>query len=342
MNAGMGDTIFAPAYQALINRGVQVEFFHRVTNLHLSEDKKSIASIDFDVQATTKKGGPYYPLHNIKTKKGDLPVWPKHPLYDQLVEGEELKKRDINLDSFWTPWHGKTKTLHAGKDFDQVVFGISMASIPFLCEELIDHSSAWRKMVDNVGTVRTQAIQLWLKPTTKELSGSAQSPIIDAWIPPLNTWADMTILLEEESWPGPQPGSLAYFCGPMEGGIPDPKDPKIPQAELNKVEHVADKMQSTYINTLWKNLASNGLPSGDVMLRFCRANIDPSERYVMSLAGSAAYRLRADQSGFENLVITGDWIRNGYNAGCIEASTWSGIQAANTILGRPLNEGVIS
>jgi uncharacterized protein with NAD-binding domain and iron-sulfur cluster len=61
---------------------------------------------------------------------------------------------------------------------------------------------------------------------------------------------------------------------------------------------------------------------------------------VQSPADTAKYRLAADKSGFANLVITGDWIDNGYNAGCVEASVWSGIQAANTILGLPLNQGV--
>ena len=39
-------------------------------------------------------------------------------------------------------------------------------------------------------------------------------------------------------------------------------------------------------------------------------------------------------------MITGDWIANGYNAGCVEASVWSGIQAANVIMGNPINQGV--
>jgi uncharacterized protein with NAD-binding domain and iron-sulfur cluster len=59
-------------------------------------------------------------------------------------------------------------------------------------------------------------------------------------------------------------------------------------------------------------------------------------------AESAKYRLAADQSGFANLVLAGDWILNGYNAGCVEAAVWSGMQAANTILGKPLNDGVWS
>jgi uncharacterized protein with NAD-binding domain and iron-sulfur cluster len=240
--------------------------------------------------------------------------------------------------------------LKVGKDFDEVVFGISLASVPYLCRELIaEKPETWGKMVDNVATVRTQAAQLWLKPTIEELGwktetykGKRITPIIDAWKSPLNTWADMTSIIDEEGWGDDKPGSLAYFCGPMPGGIPDPDRVDTPKVELAKVDQVVDSMLGGYVNTLWKNLGDTGLPESDVRLKFCRANIDPSERYVMSLENTAQYRLKADQSGFYNLVLTGDWISNGYNAGCIEASAWSGIQAANAVLGEPLDKGVIS
>lgn len=49
---------------------------------------------------------------------------------------------------------------------------------------------------------------------------------------------------------------------------------------------------------------------------------------------SDAYRLRPDESGYDNLVLAGDWTDNGLNAGRIEAATISGLQAANTVLGR--------
>ncbi len=342
MNAGMGDTIFAPAYEALINRGVKVEFFHKVTNLGLSEDRKSIETIEFDVQATTKTGEAYQPLFDLQTRRGKLPCWPRHPHYEQLNEGQKLKDENVNLESFWTEWKGQPKTLKAGEHFDVAVFGISLASVPYLCDELVQESKAWQDMVNNVATVRTQACQVWLNRDIESLGWKGKSPVIDAWIPPLNTWADMTVLKEDENWPGDELKSIAYFCGPMEGGIPDPGDPLVPGLELARVEESADELLSRNISTLWTSLGSGGLPKSDILLRYCRANIDPSERYVMSLAGSAQYRLRADQSGFSNLVLTGDWIHNGYNAGCVEASAWSGIQAANAVLGRPLNEGVIS
>lgn len=342
MTAGMGDSIFAPAYQALINRGVDVKFFHKVQNLGLSEDKTSIATIDVDVQATTKSGKPYEPLFDQPVEGGTLPCWPNHPLYDQLNEGDELQRQKVDLESFWTTWEGKTKTLKVGEDFDTVVFGISLASVPYLCKELIDASTQWQNMVKNVATVRTQALQLWLTPDIAMLGWTAKSPIIDAWIQPLSTWADMSILTKYENWEADEPGSTAYFCGPMAGGIPPKSDTDTPEKEHAKVVKTSEAMLSGPINTLWKALGDTGLPSSDVKLRYCRANIDPSQRYVMSLAGSADYRLRANEAGFSNLVLTGDWIRNGYNAGCIEASAWSGIQAANAVLGRPLNDGVIS
>ena len=62
-------------------------------------------------------------------------------------------------------------------------------------------------------------------------------------------------------------------------------------------------------------------------------NIDPSDRYVQSVPGTDRYRLRSDESGYDNLVLAGDWTDSGFNAGCIEAAV-SGLQAANALLGR--------
>ena len=63
-------------------------------------------------------------------------------------------------------------------------------------------------------------------------------------------------------------------------------------------------------------------------------NIDPSDRYVQSVPGSDKFRLRSDESGYDNLVLAGDWTDSGFNAGCIEAAVMSGLQAANALLGR--------
>jgi uncharacterized protein with NAD-binding domain and iron-sulfur cluster len=69
--------------------------------------------------------------------------------------------------------------------------------------------------------------------------------------------------------------------------------------------------------------------------QFWRANIDPSERYVMSVVNSSQYRLATDKTGFNNFYITGDWIQTGLNAGCVEAATMAGMQTSRSICGYP-------
>lgn len=137
MQAGMGDTIFGPIYEVLVKRGVKFEFFHCVDQLYVSDSNDNIETIDIDVQATLKNGT-YDPLVDIN----GLPCWPAWPNYDQLVEGEELKKDNINPESFWTTWKpvGK-KTLQRGVDFDIVVLGIPVGSHKYVCADRINKNS---------------------------------------------------------------------------------------------------------------------------------------------------------------------------------------------------------
>ena len=65
--------------------------------------------------------------------------------------------------------------------------------------------------------------------------------------------------------------------------------------------------------------------------QYWRANTGGSERYVLSLAGSIKYRLRANESGFRNLFLTGDWIDNHFNTGCIEATAMAGLVATGGV-----------
>src|SRR5262249_34540868 len=88
MQAGMGDTIFAPIYMVLRDRGVKFCFFHRVDNLALSPDKRSIASIRVGRQVTLKDTSKEY--QPITWCKG-VPCWPAEPDSAQIVEGDELQ-----------------------------------------------------------------------------------------------------------------------------------------------------------------------------------------------------------------------------------------------------------
>ncbi len=356
MQAGMGDTVFAPPYLVLKERGVKFKFFHKVEQLHLSEDKKFIDTIKVGVQATLKAGQEEYePLVNVK----NLPCWPAWPRYEQLEQGETLKERNINLESFYSDWENPASiTLKKGEDFDHVVLGISIGALPYLCQELAEANLAFKNMLNNIGTVRTQAMQLWLDQDLQALGWDQPSPVMDAYVEPLNTWSDMSQLIDKEDWPEGSVKNIAYFCGPMVGQVEPATDHVEPMRAMTRVWQASLTHVQTAMEYLWPNIKPKNntygidfqhfVSSGDQRTdmekfnaQFFKANIDPSERYVLSLKGTTAYRLRANESGFHNLTLTGDWIRNGFNAGCIEATTMSGMQAAYAVSGYPVLDSII-
>ena len=158
MQAGMGDVVFAPYYEVLKQRGVRFEFFSEVASLISAEDGSRIEEVVVERQAHVKDGKPYEPLVSVH----GLPCWPAEPDWDQLVD--EGLGRHRNFESPWPePVRvGEPIRLRADRDFDQIVFGLSMGSIPTVCRDLITRRPAWRDMVDNLATVPTQALQIWL------------------------------------------------------------------------------------------------------------------------------------------------------------------------------------
>lgn len=367
MQAGMGDTIFGPLYEVLKRRGVRFEFFHRVKQLHPSADGRTIERISIGRQATVKKprgqkGKPaakqarhYHPLVSIK----GLPCWPSEPLYDQLEEGGELRRlqRDghyADLESYWTTWKDVEElTLTHEKDFDLIVLGISLGALPLVCKEVIATKPAWQRMVRHVETIRTMGVQIWLRPSLRALGWPTPSPVLGGYVQPFDTWADMTYLIGRESWPAKEtPGNLAYFCGPLEDGVEPPyfTHPEFPQQENAALRRAFQDFLEHHTRALWPKAVKPGETglNWDLLVdpqnrkgaarldaQYVRANVNPSERYVLSVPGSTKHRLRSDESGFKNLVLAGDWTRNGINAGCVEAAVMSGMQASRAICGRP-------
>ena len=55
----------------------------------------------------------------------------------------------------------------------------------------------------------------------------------------------------------------------------------------------------------------------------------------MSVVNSTQHRIETDGSGFSNLYMTGDWIKTGINAGCVEAAVMAGMQTARAMIGYP-------
>ncbi len=327
MQAGMGDTIFAPLYQLLKERGVKFKFFHYVTHLGLGETATSIETIQLHQQAQLKVDT-YAPLIRVK----DLYCWPAEPLYDQLVNGDQLKAAQVDLECFWTQGtSGTSITLQRGQDFDLVLLGISIGALPYIASELIEANPQWQAMIQHLKTVPTYGAQVWFKPD--QANGIESSQLIGAYLEPFSTCADMSYLIKQETWPETMmPSKLVYLTGTLEDmGIPDPTHVNFPAQELTKLSDQFDEFMTSTAAYLWPQLHQKP-PSLSVQSHYLKANVSPSERYVLSTPNSYKYRLKAGESGFSNLFLTGDWIDNSMNSGCAEATVMSGMQAVRAIL----------
>lgn len=93
----------------------------------------------------------------------------------------------------------------------------------------------------------------------------------------------------------------------------------------------------------WDLLVAPDALKGPVRLlsQFWKANVDPSDRYVQSLPGTLRYRLDPGASGYDNLVLAGDWTQCGLNSGCVEAAVISGMLAANAIQQVPALDEIV-
>jgi uncharacterized protein with NAD-binding domain and iron-sulfur cluster len=352
MNAGMGETIFTPLYLALRHRGVKFAFFHRVRGLRLNEARDAVAAVDLDVQASVTAGPlDYQPL--LAPFRGLL-CWPNHPCFEQLAEGQEIERRGLNLESAWCDYRVAAKTLSVGPnlDCDKVILGVSVASLPAISQELAAASSRWRDMLAAIKTVQTQFCEIWMKRPVEQLRPGGSNVTAEGFIEPVDTWLDMSQVLPREGWPEPQ-GSVHYFVGPLaDQPEPPPETPSdFPAEQWKRVFDTMRAFVEDKIPTLWPLAHAPGEPGrfdwdlmrgpegarGAERLRhqYVRANVDPADRYVLSVAGSKRFRLRSDASGFGNLFLAGDWTLNGIDAGSVEAAVMSGMQASQGISGYP-------
>jgi uncharacterized protein with NAD-binding domain and iron-sulfur cluster len=247
--------------------------------------------------------------------------------------------------------------------FDTVLLGISLGALQDICQPLAAADPRWQQMVAKVGTVATFGAQLWMKKPLSALVPDPAAPLAQPAIfcgfdydgEPADSYADMTQVLARESWPADAaapPRSIAYFCSPLN----DAQDCEGTSGEQRSRE-IARKFLHTQAGVVWPgSLTPAGSFDWDLLCddrpapgsaearldaQFFVGVANRSDRYVASFAGSAQYRLRPDQSGFANLVPTGDWVQNTFNIGCIEATVMSGLQAANVLLGRPLGQGIV-
>jgi uncharacterized protein with NAD-binding domain and iron-sulfur cluster len=351
MNAGMGDTIFTPAYEVLKKRGVKFLFFHRVVGLELQGNRVHRIRISRQadiVESGTNEVAPdaaYRPLVCVEYRDGagtvfrePLRCWPSTPDFSQLENGEELEKNRIDFEQAGNTDSVERFELCDGTHFDHVVLAIPSSAFASVCPDLVAANPAIARMVREVRHVGTQAYQVWLKASPDNVGWQSLSPVLDRFplpvlgnfVDPLNTWSDMTQVLPAEQVPDAQ--SVAYFCGAM----PD-------SASKEELKEAAGKLLDAMAASFWTK-TQTGYRAFDRRLiasEYFRANTNPTDRYVLSVAGTTQHRLRVDQTGCENLTFAGDWTRNGLNVGAVEAAVTSAMQASHHISGYPRRADIV-
>jgi uncharacterized protein with NAD-binding domain and iron-sulfur cluster len=358
MQAGMGDVVFAPFYEVLRRRGVRFEFFHRLQNVRLGGEPgqpRYVAALELDVQAEVLGGRPYEPLVDVQ----GLPCWPSTPDYRQLVDGGRLEREGWRFECHWERRRAYARTLRVNQDFDLVVLGVGLGAIPYVCAEIVAQDARWRAMVDHVKTIATQAFQLWLDADLPELGWTGGPIILAGFAPPFESWADMTHLVPREAWPT-APRSVAYFCSVLpDMELPEGDwSPPYPDVQREQVRRNAIRYLNQQIAHLWPNaVGSPGEFRWDLLVgpdgtdpergeaRFASqywvANVNPSDRYVLSVPGSSAYRISPLDPTYDNLTVCGDWTNCGFNAGCVEAAVMSGRLAAHAIAKSPRLDEIV-
>ncbi len=328
MTAGMGDVVIAPLYQALRRRGVVFEFFHRLDALHLDARRQYVEAITMGRQVALADGVEHYdPLITVR----GLPVFPAEPRAEQLVGGggQDLESHFGKRDD------AEKRVLRRGVDFDHAVLAVSLGMVPTVAGELLRDRAEWREMTSHVCTVATQGMQLWLRPDEKTLGWERPGATVTAYRRPFETFASMPHTLWAEDWPSDdRPRSVAYFCGSLRAPWPSDSacytESLTQRARADATEFVDRQLGAYFPNAVRDGRFLRHL----VKSEYLSVNIDPSDRYVQSVPGSDKYRLRPDESGYDNLALAGDWTDTGINAGCIEAAVVSGLQAANAVAGR--------
>lgn len=345
--AGFGELIIAPIYEVLRARGVKFAFFHRVTELQPDAAGVLVDKVVISVQAAVI-AGEYKPLTPLAAGGVNFKVWRSEPDWAQLAGGVPPAPVP-DFESYWEPATTGTITLQAGVDFDRVVLAIPVTAQREIAAPLMAVRASWQNMVAAMPPVPNVALQLWMDRTGPQL-GWLHAPALDAGPPPFDVWTDMSLSIGYEAWPaGGGPMTAHYLCGVMDTDLHlRPRAWVTTPAEAHaQARNQAIAFLDTDAFGLWPSTYGPGqvfqwsalhAPAGVVGAQridhqYIRANVDPTEVTHGSPPGSTAQRFYAGDSGFDNLIVAGDWIRTGLNSAAVEAAFMSGRQAARAIYG---------
>ena len=374
---GTGETIIKPIYQALQTNGVHFEFFHKLIDMEIAADGTTVESLTFQRQARIKGSAAYQPLRPAKRAEvGE--VWPDEPLWDQLEQADEIRSHlrsdphlgmpTLGLESAWCAWQPNDHVvLRRGVDFDIAVVAMPPQAIAHFVPTLAADPHI-APAVEQLKSVQTMQLQLWLNKTVEEMGlqvpqtpGSVNRYTSVSLPDPLNALVDFTDTMAYEGWAGAdRPKSLVQLCGPLQDlGLRDSDylNADYPEQIWRRAAALAGQWMRTAgvalpeaqgdrpMNQLSFDFQSLWHEDDDHMgeqrlwSQYIRANIDPSELYVLAPKGSADARPQP-WDVLDNLAVAGDWVYTGINIGSFEGATMGGKLASYAVTGFPTMEQI--
>jgi len=355
LQAGAGEVVIAPLFEVLKARGVKFHFFHKLADVRISPDGASIESLRFDQQVRLNCPEiEYEPLQMA----GDLIGWSATPNWRLIENGEVLERNKVDLESHWYNDRVGTCQIERIRDFDEVVLAVPLGVFKDLgsgggpCSELLKSSDQFRSMTEKLQLVPSISVQLWTNVSLAELGWTAPKPALVSGPEPLDIWADMLQLLAGEiHTEGAPPKSLQYLCDvfPSQLYQAPPTQPDVKEQAQAQALSLTVEWLTTKASAFWPKVSGQRQFNWDVLYapddlkgqarlsaQIVRPNINPSDCCVATAAGSTAWRLQTDQSGFDHLYLAGTWIDTGFNTECVEAAVMSGMQAARAITGEDI------
>jgi uncharacterized protein with NAD-binding domain and iron-sulfur cluster len=342
LNSGMGDVVFAPLYELLHKRDVTFKFFHQVTGIDTDGDRVSgfwlrkqgedpylDGKAEDRLLAVEVTGGGSMPA-------GKLRCWPSKP------EGWTPKGAEA-LEAWWGAPQGQAERVPVGEK-DLVVFALPLGTIEHVAPGLVKENQAWSDLICHVKTTATQAMQIWVDRPAAEL-GWFKDAVVGGYDAPYDTFSDMPELRFQERLK--RAATVLYLCAVLPDGSFGSTPGSGEDAERwvrrrnADVKTRAREFTTRHAAGLWPGAvdpATGEYDKGIQVATYVRGNFQPSDRYVLSVPGSVRYRLDPGNTGYQNLVVAGDWTRCVINAGCVEAATISGMLAAEAILQRHKSE----
>ncbi|MGY4402456.1 uncharacterized protein with NAD-binding domain and iron-sulfur cluster [Bradyrhizobium sp. USDA 3315] len=364
LQAGAGEVIVAPLFEILKQRDVEFRFFHKLTDIRVSSDGRSVDSLHFDVQAIPKSG------YEWTVPIGDgLFGWSSQPDWLHL---DVPPNGCVDFESFWCNERVGTDVKTRVDDFDDVVLAIPLGAFkkftgnksverppgpglsgieakhePF--DDLYNYSTGFWNMAAKLRLVPSIAVQLWSTRSLADLGWSGQKPALVSGPNPLDIWADMSQFLRYERRDPPY--SLHYLCDVFPSKLyAAPRTSRHAQEMANLLAYLKtlDWLEHK-AKFIWPKVMTNGAFDWTVLYddqdrhgyrriraQHVKANISPWDCCVATAAGTSAWRLKTDESGFKHLYLAGTWIDTGFNTECVETAVISGMQAARAITGAEL------